>query len=288
MPIKLTWNPRLDTCRILLAEQREHQFGPISTAQSEAQKTSPSFRRRNIGIAPPGTRAGSDSNNGKWPPEDSLRLLLRLQNLTTVPPPSYSCPASFSASRNQSEASAREGEGRRIAADLDSFRSMGCAVSKLEGEDLRHGFYPIQRKFMEVKRPRRRRRGLSIVSTTELLHSADADGERGVENLTAVEEVEELPTVEPEEEKGRRLWQRVAEEEQLPGSPSFRFYFAGSTPADESDDGSVIFPKRYSQFKKFYLAPWYYWTFAYKKKWTFLINHIIKGGNENIKFIHQK
>lgn len=136
-------------------------------------------------------------------------------------------------------ASAREGEGRRIAADLDSFRSMGCAVSKLEGEDLRLPD-PAQVHGGEAAPAVRLGRHLSIVSTTELLRSADADGEDGVEKLTAVEE---LPTVEPEEEKGRRLWQRVAEDEQLPGSPSFRFYFAGSTHADESDDGSVIFQK---------------------------------------------
>ncbi|KAG6520381.1 hypothetical protein ZIOFF_017430 [Zingiber officinale] len=112
---------------------------------------------------------------------------------------------------------------------------MGCAASKLEGEDLRPGPYSVQRKIMEVKRPPRRGRRLSTVSTTELLRSSDADGEHGVGKLAAVEE---LP-----EEKGRRLWQRVAGDEQLPGSPSFRFYFAGSTDADESDDGSEIFQK---------------------------------------------
>ncbi|XP_042473246.1 uncharacterized protein LOC122055734 [Zingiber officinale] len=119
---------------------------------------------------------------------------------------------------------------------------MGCAASKLEGEDLRPGPYSVQRKIMEVKRPPRRGRRLSTVSTTELLRSSDADGEHGVEKLAAVEEFPE--------EKGRRLWQRVAGDEQLPGSPSFRFYFAGSTDADESDDGSEIFQKENTEKHK--------------------------------------
>ncbi|XP_074580642.1 uncharacterized protein LOC141837070 [Curcuma longa] len=139
---------------------------------------------------------------------------------------------------------------------------MGCGGSKPEmgRENLPPGFFPIQRKTMEVQRRLRPGRHLSIASSTELLCSEDADGEydlvatpsaataedeEGGKKLAAMEAVEEEDTVEAEEEKGKHLWRPVAEGEQLLGSPSFRFYFAGST-----DDGSVILQREDTEKSK--------------------------------------
>ncbi|XP_042386368.1 uncharacterized protein LOC121978039 [Zingiber officinale] len=124
---------------------------------------------------------------------------------------------------------------------------MGCGRSKPE-----MGSENLRRKAMEVQRRLRPGRHLSIASSTDLPCSEDANGEynlvatpsstaaviaeeeEGGKKLAAMEALEEADTVEAEEEKGKKLRRAVAEDEQFPGSPSFRFYFAGPT------DGSVI------------------------------------------------
>ncbi|KAG0489880.1 hypothetical protein HPP92_006743 [Vanilla planifolia] len=120
---------------------------------------------------------------------------------------------------------------------------MGCGTSRPEpGEEIPASLISLRRRLHELRRSRteelRRERGDrkdSIVSTTELLRPEERDVDdfdavcRGKDeaNRKSAEEAEE-----EEEEQGRGIGfgrerkEGQAAAEDLPGSPSFRFYFA--------------------------------------------------------------
>ncbi|KAG0447915.1 hypothetical protein HPP92_028087 [Vanilla planifolia] len=116
---------------------------------------------------------------------------------------------------------------------------MGCGTSRMEpGGEVPLGDASVEAKEGESQRRRRERKD-SIVSTTELLRpeerdADECDGAAGDETESKGGESAKSSATEDGEE-GRRFGFGRERTQDLPGSPSFRFYFADSVEGTHDD-----------------------------------------------------